>query len=100
MVFRSKTLQDEAINFFEKLYEERPEPFRELLTNLFPRFKEQRIELLEKAVTDEEIKKALFDMTPLKASGNDGYNTLFLQSQWDIVVTTVCEWVRDVFVGN
>ncbi|KAL1185315.1 hypothetical protein V6Z11_A01G107100 [Gossypium hirsutum] len=51
-------------------------------------------------VSDEEIKKALFDINPLKASRSNGFHTHFFQSQWDIVGNAVCEWVQGVFDGN
>ncbi|KAH1121572.1 hypothetical protein J1N35_004732 [Gossypium stocksii] len=35
----------------------------------------------DKQVSEDEIKKALFDMAPLKASGSDGFHALFFQSQ-------------------
>lgn len=71
-----------------------------LPSNLFPHLKEQDIVFLENAVSDEEIKKALFDINPLKASRSNGFHTHFFQSQWDIVGNAVCEWVQGVFDGN
>lgn len=71
-----------------------------LSSNLFPRFMDQDIEFLAKVVTDEEIKKALFDMAPLKAPRRNGFHAIFFQSQWDIMGNAVCEWVRRVFAGN
>ncbi|KAA3479708.1 LINE-1 reverse transcriptase isogeny [Gossypium australe] len=40
--------------------------------NIFPHFKEQDIDFLNKPVLNDEIKKALFDMAPLKTPGSDG----------------------------
>lgn len=36
-------------------------------------------------------------MGPFKASGIDGLHAVFFQSQWDIVGTSVCDFVKDVF---
>ena len=41
--------------------------------------------------TMEEIKTALFQMAPLKASGPDGFNSCFFQKNWDIVGPEVCK---------
>ncbi|KAG8474224.1 hypothetical protein CXB51_033548 [Gossypium anomalum] len=41
---------------------------------------EDEIHFLSRLVTDEEIKKALFDMAPLKALGSDGFYAFFYQS--------------------
>ncbi|KAA3475083.1 tyrosine decarboxylase 1-like [Gossypium australe] len=51
--------------------------------DLFPRLMEKDIDFLKKLILDDEIKRALFDMAPLKASG-----------------MTVCEWVQEIFAGN
>lgn len=55
-------LQAKAVEFFERLYGETPHTSRET------------------EVTNEEIKRALFDIAPLKAPGSDGYHVLFFQS--------------------
>lgn len=39
--------------------------------------------MLGNNITNEDIKQALFDMAPLKASGSDGYHAYFFQNQWD-----------------
>ncbi|KAG8483541.1 hypothetical protein CXB51_023295 [Gossypium anomalum] len=41
--------------------------------------------ILNRQVSDEEIKGTLFDMAPLKALGSDGFHALFYQFQWDHV---------------
>ncbi|GKF82844.1 hypothetical protein Tco_0244500, partial [Tanacetum coccineum] len=40
---------------------------------------------MAKDVTDEEIKKALFDMDDNKAPGPDGFTSKFYKKAWDIV---------------
>lgn len=73
-------LQSKAVEFFEQLYGE-SSPFLSSRPNFdFPNLTFTEIKFLEKAVTNEEIKKALFDMAPLKASGSDGFHTHFFQS--------------------
>ncbi|KAK5772658.1 hypothetical protein PVK06_048951 [Gossypium arboreum] len=68
-------LQEKAVDYFKRLYGE-----------ITP--------------TLMEIKKALFDMAPLKAPGSDGYHAIFFQSQWDLLGGDVCQWVKEVFVGR
>ncbi|KAA3461669.1 LINE-1 reverse transcriptase isogeny [Gossypium australe] len=98
--YASSILSDEAARFFENLYGEIPTPMPGLPLNIFPRLKEQDINFLNKPVLDVEIKKSLFDMALLKASGSDGFHGLFFQSQWDLVGGAVCEWVQGIFVGK
>ncbi|XP_016750407.1 uncharacterized protein [Gossypium hirsutum] len=56
---------------------------------LFFRLNDKDFNFLNTPVSDEEIKIALFDMTPLKALGSDGYHALFYQSQWENVGDSV-----------
>ncbi|KAA3453419.1 reverse transcriptase [Gossypium australe] len=77
--------REEAVKFFEDLYGECSEPISDIPSNVFPSLKEQDIDFLKKSILNDEIKKALFDMAPLKAPGSDGYHAIFFQSQWDLV---------------
>ncbi|KAA3466349.1 reverse transcriptase [Gossypium australe] len=90
-------LSEEAVKYFEKLYGENPNPIPDIPSNIFPSLKEQDIDFLKKPVLNEEIKKALFDMAPLKAPGSDGYHAHSFQSQWDLIGGAVCEWVQGIF---
>jgi hypothetical protein len=47
-------------------------------------------EALSRPFTEVEIKTALFQMSPLKALGSDGFNVDFFQKNWDTVVPEVC----------
>ncbi|KAK5792684.1 hypothetical protein PVK06_033801 [Gossypium arboreum] len=93
-------LSDEVARFFENLYGEIPNSMSDLPLNIFPCLKEHDIDFLNKPVLNDEIKKALFDMAPLKALGSDGFHAHFFQSQWDSVGRAVCKWVQGIFPGN
>ncbi|KAA3485757.1 reverse transcriptase [Gossypium australe] len=95
-----ETLREEAVKFFEELYGECPEPISDTPSNIFTSLKDQDIDFLKKPILNDEIKKALFDMAPLKAPGSDGYHAIFFQSQWDLVGGAVCEWVQGIFAGK
>lgn len=68
------------IGFFERLYGEPLLDMEDLLLNIFPRLKDHDIVCLRRLVSNEEIKKALFDMAHLKAPGSDGFHAHFFQS--------------------
>ncbi|KAH1063505.1 hypothetical protein J1N35_028492 [Gossypium stocksii] len=98
-IYDPEDIEVEANNFFQNLYGELPGPMGCLPPSSFPRLSQDDISLLEKQVTNEEIKGALFDMSPLKAPGSDGFHTLFFQKQWNTVGVAVCNWVRSIFNG-
>ncbi|KAL4352687.1 hypothetical protein GQ457_06G008940 [Hibiscus cannabinus] len=58
--------------------------------------------ILDTTFTSEEILAALREMSPLKASGNDGFPALFYQKYWQIVgqdVTNYClSFLNEVFL--
>ncbi|KAJ8750588.1 hypothetical protein K2173_015755 [Erythroxylum novogranatense] len=68
-------LKQEAIDFFSNLYTvegQPPGPFPD--KGYFPSISRLNFESLQRKVTEDEIKSALMDMYPLKASGVDGIN--------------------------
>nr|GEV62489.1 hypothetical protein [Tanacetum cinerariifolium] len=46
-------------------------------------------------VTNDEIKRAMFDIGDDKASGPDGYMSAFFKKGWDVVGHDVCTVIRD-----
>ena len=56
--------------------------------------------LLDRPISDDEIKEALFSVGPLKAPGLDGLHALFYQNRWPIVGRSLPVMVRDVFDGG
>ena len=52
---------------------------------------------LSRNVSNDEIKAALFQMSPDKAPGADGYNAFFFQKNWDIAGSDICRAVHSFF---
>ncbi|GJV00076.1 protein LAZ1 [Tanacetum coccineum] len=50
-----------------------------------------------RSVTNEEIKKAMFDIGDDKAPGPDGYTTTFFKRDWDMIGLDVCNAIHDFF---
>ncbi|GJT28636.1 putative RNA-directed DNA polymerase, eukaryota, reverse transcriptase zinc-binding domain protein [Tanacetum coccineum] len=48
-------------------------------------------------VTNEEIKAAMFDIGDEKASGPDGYTSVFFKKGWSIIGPDICNVVHDFF---
>ncbi|KAL8093405.1 hypothetical protein AgCh_035325 [Apium graveolens] len=57
---------------------------------------EQNCEL-QKPITHEEVKKALFEIYPEKSPGPDGLNPGFYQSYWEIVGSDMVEFCQKYF---
>ncbi|PKI54066.1 hypothetical protein CRG98_025560 [Punica granatum] len=53
--------------------------------------------LLSATPTTEEICRALFSMSPLRASGPDGFQAFFYQKNWETVHSSLFEYVKEVF---
>ncbi|KAK5811979.1 hypothetical protein PVK06_027373 [Gossypium arboreum] len=87
-VIDEEELKQETVNFYKNLYGEQFRKIGNLGEGVFPR------------LASEEIKKALFDMAPLKAPGSDGLHTIFYQSQWESVGPSICEWIKKIFSGD
>jgi hypothetical protein len=49
------------------------------------------------AVTNDDIKRALFSIGDDKSPGPDGYSSLFFKKSWDVVGQDLCAAVRDFF---
>ncbi|KAH1055801.1 hypothetical protein J1N35_033866 [Gossypium stocksii] len=71
-----------------------------MVRSAFPSLDQDEIHLLSSPILDEEIKKALFSMAPLKSPGSDGFYALFYQSQWAHVGPSICRWVKQIFDGE
>ncbi|XP_071705081.1 uncharacterized protein [Rutidosis leptorrhynchoides] len=52
---------------------------------------------MESPVTDEEIKAAMFDIDVNKASGRDGYSSMFFKKAWGIIGKYICDAIKEFF---
>lgn len=48
-------------------------------------------------ISQEEIKKTLFEMGPSKAPGRDGMHAAFYQHSWDMVWMALCSFLTNFF---
>ncbi|KAK9688730.1 hypothetical protein RND81_09G007000 [Saponaria officinalis] len=55
---------------------------------------------LDRQVSDDEIKDAIFSMHPNKAPGPDRMHALFYQKHWGIVGDDICRCVREWWEGR
>ncbi|GKE07474.1 protein LAZ1 [Tanacetum coccineum] len=51
-------------------------------------------------VTNDEIKRAMFDIGEDKAPGPDGFTSAFFKKSWDVVRPDVCNAIRDFFTNG
>lgn len=90
-----------ATEFYKNLFsKEGDSHHREHFFSKFPTIDEGIKNQLLRTVTDEEVKRALFDMKPFKAPGPDGFQPMFFQSQWQLVGDDVCNFIRKAFEGR
>lgn len=96
--YDNEVLQEEAVKYFSSLYS-----LNDQVRGKFPSYgyfsvlDSTSLNVLKANVSNEEIRSVLFSVGFLKALGPDGIHTLFYQSQWEMVGTNVCNWVRGVF---
>ena len=93
--FDENLIKLKATEYFSNLFKE-DIVFREELSCsiTFPSLDEFHIRSCGREFHDDEIKEALFSMSPLKSPGPDGLNALFYQSQWQIVGGLVIKTVK------
>ena len=88
-------LEDLVHKFYMSLFDEDANvPQRPKLLNGFSPISNQ-LSLMLTNHFSEEVKRAIFDMTPFKASGIDGFQAGFYQHSWDVVGSTLCNFVLD-----
>lgn len=63
----------------------------------FPPIDQLCLTNLASPIDNEEIRQAVFQMSPLKAPRVDGFPAGFYQSQWHIVGDSFCVGIKKVF---
>jgi len=67
--------------------------------NTYPNVVEEHHERLSAIIQLNECKRALFDMSPHKAPGEDGYPVVFFQQCWDTVADSLFKFANQVWVN-
>lgn len=87
-------VRDYYVNLFK---EENPIRDPIISWNTYPTLEEHH-DSLSAHVQINECKRALFDMNPHKAPGEDGYPAIFFQKCWDTVADSIYQFVNQVWV--
>lgn len=91
VVTKPEVLKQMTVEFYRDLYSSAGPCPRYHVRGKFPMVDERFLQRIQRALSAEEIKCAIFSMGALKAPGPDGLNPLFFQSQWDVVGKSVVE---------
>lgn len=85
-------------NFKEVYKSSYPNPNPELESLFDFKISAESNVMLCKIPTQEEIKKVVWDMPPLKAPGPDGFPCKFYKQYWDVVGRDLILFVQDFFI--
>ena len=98
LILEPNTLESIVLEYYQNLFkEERKDlPIVEILGG-FSEIAEEKILMLRKPFSKEEIKRATLEMVPFKSPGVDGLHAGFYQNLWNIVGDSLCKFVMDFF---
>ncbi|MCI54590.1 retrotransposon protein putative unclassified, partial [Trifolium medium] len=75
-----------ANNFYKALFSNDENEMHWQPTDIsFPRLSDDEVQQISVEIDEEEIKQAVFSMSPWKASGPDGFPAGFYQKSWNVV---------------
>lgn len=99
-IYDDSALQNHVIQFFSDLYTSNPQD-EVNYSNItsFPPIKEEDKAFIEKAVTKDEVKKALFSMGSYKSPGPDGYHPIFFKKHWNHIGNSIYKLVVNCFAN-
>ncbi|KAL6202672.1 hypothetical protein ACLB2K_026377 [Fragaria x ananassa] len=92
------TMKEIAASFFNSLFTYKPTESMDFsIPHLFPMLDVDAIDWLSRAVSMEEVYKALFSIGGLKAPGVDGFPAVFFQKHWNMFSNEVFNLVSNAF---
>ncbi|GLT60154.1 hypothetical protein SLA2020_329350 [Shorea laevis] len=98
--FEPNELRNLVVNFFKTLYsssEQVLDPMTVMNSPQYGRLSAEQYQQLIIPICDEEIQKSIFSMDPYKAPGDDGFQPIFFQANWDIIGASVCSFIKTAF---
>lgn len=79
-------LKDMAVNYFLNLFHLEDESEQIITTPAkFPQWSSTDLNALNRSFSAEDVRRAIFDMSPYKAPGIDGFQPIFFQRMWHVV---------------
>ncbi|KAH9666643.1 putative ribonuclease H protein [Citrus sinensis] len=97
-IYNEKDIRSHVVEYFSSLFKSEAHSYQTYsVPNFFPAVNANYLDCVNDPVVDEEIKRAIFSMKPLKAPGIDGLQAIFYQSQWHTVGSSFCTFIIDIF---
>ncbi|XLR37822.1 hypothetical protein S83_022482 [Arachis hypogaea] len=91
-------LENLAVNFFKRLYdEEERNPDSNYRRSLYHEMEISQQTRMYERPSKEEIKKAFFSIRSLKVPGYDGFLALFYKENWDIIQKNCIRFVHQIW---
>ncbi|CAH9089342.1 unnamed protein product [Cuscuta epithymum] len=78
-------LGEAVLDYFSVLFKEQERTQPLAIRGEFRQVSAEQNELLLRAISPEEVRRAVFDMHPEKAPGSDGMNPAFFQAYWEVL---------------
>jgi hypothetical protein len=89
------------LDYYNRLFSSQgSERVEECLSFVTPRVSDEMNSRLLQRFTEDEVRRALFQMHPLKSPGPDGFPAVFYQKYWNIVGRDVCQAVLSYLNGG
>ncbi|XP_031132021.1 uncharacterized protein LOC116033418 [Ipomoea triloba] len=99
-IFEQELIKSEAVSFFSKLYSEEPcSDVDAFIANIQPSVSDLENATLTAAITNQEVKEAVWALDPDSAAGPDGYSGSFFRHCWHIIEDDLYMAVLDFFAG-
>ncbi|GKC95092.1 putative RNA-directed DNA polymerase, eukaryota, reverse transcriptase zinc-binding domain protein [Tanacetum coccineum] len=101
VIFKNEKVADAFVSHYEIFLGQSGTVTPLNVSNMFQkRLNEMDALEMSRAVSDKEIKDAVFSMGNYKSPGPDGFTTAFFKEVWDIVATDVKSAIREFFMNG
>lgn len=100
---KQEDITNEITQYYDTLFKTnspRSQDIENILIENEMQLSETSIQYLNKPFTQEKIKRAIFDIGKLKASGLDGFQAGFYQKYWDIVGEDTTNAILEILNTN